>query len=66
MEGNSSTLAARHKAEDAYYRLGSLKNAAREVNRPVSFVKRWVSRHERGFGMGDFSQGWQALLFIEK
>ena len=54
MEGNSSTLATRHKAVDAYYRLGSLKNAAREVNRPVSFVKRWVSRYERGFGMGDF------------
>ena len=34
MEGNSSTLATRHKAVDAYYRLGSLKNAAREVNRP--------------------------------
>lgn len=58
MEHDQSTMAARHKAVDAYYRLESLQKAAKEVGRPVSFVVRWVSRHKRGFGMGDLPQIW--------
>jgi hypothetical protein len=53
MEASRSTLATRHKAEDAYTRLGSIKGAAKEVNKNVSYVKRWVARHEHGMGMGD-------------
>ena len=53
MEASRSTLATRHKAVDTYNRLGSLKGAAKEVNKSVSYVKRWVARHEQGMGMGD-------------
>ena len=34
MEQNPTTMATRHKAVDAYYRLGSLKKAAKEVAIP--------------------------------
>ena len=51
MEHDQSTV-------DAYYRLESLQKAAKVVSRPVSFVVRWVSRHKRGFGMGDLPQIW--------
>ena len=53
MEQNLNTMAARHKAVDAFDRLRSLQKAAKEVNRPISFVVRWVSRHKIGLGMGD-------------
>ena len=38
MEQNPTTMATRHKAVDAYYRLGSLKKAAKEVDRPISLA----------------------------
>lgn len=64
MEQNHSTMAARHKAVDAYYRLGSLQKAAKEVGRPVSFVVRWVSRHKRGFGMGDLPRAGRPAFLL--
>jgi transposase len=53
METSRSTLVTRHKAVDAYNRLGSLKGVAKEVNKSVSYVKRCVARHEQGMGMGE-------------
>ncbi len=38
MEQNPNTMAARYKAVDAFYRLKSLKKAAKEVDRPVSLL----------------------------
>ena len=53
MERDPARLALRHKAVDSYYRLGSLRRAAREVKKPISFVKRWVRRQQAGLAMYD-------------
>ena len=54
MERDPARLALRHKVVDSYYRLGSLRRAAREVKKPISFIKqRWVRRQQAGLAMYD-------------
>ena len=65
MEQNLNTMAARHKAVDAFYRLKSLKKAAKEVDRLVSFVVRWVSRHKKGLGMGDLPRAGRPSFLLK-
>ena len=53
MERDPARLALRHRAVDCYYKHGSLKRAAREINKPISFVRRWVRRQQAGKSLYD-------------
>ena len=66
MQSKNSLLATRHKAVDAYQKLGSFNRAAIEVKKDISFVKRWVQRHEQGQGMRDLPMVGRPSVVVNK